>query len=345
MNIQQAIARVAEGKDLKRDEMIAVMTQIMTGEATPAQIGGFLVALRIKGETVNEITGAATVMRELSTKVAVDLPHLVDTCGTGGDGAHLFNVSTAAALVAAAAGAHVAKHGNRSVTSSTGSADLLEAAGVNLSLSPSQVANCIREVGVGFMFAVAHHGAMKHAIGPRKELAMRTVFNMLGPMTNPAGVKRQVIGVYDKLLRTTMAQVLQNLGSEHVMVVHSADGLDEFSLAGTNYVAELKDGKVIEYEVTPQQVGLEKSSLDGLSVTSAAESLQLIRDALGKRNNEVSQKAADLIAFNAGAAIYVSGVAKDFKTGVDMAQDAIGSGLALGKLQDLIDFTNCASAD
>lgn len=341
MNIQQAIARLAESEDLTRDEMVVVMQQIMTGEATPAQIGGFLVALHIKGETVNEITGAAQVMRDLSTRVKVDVPHLVDTCGTGGDGSHLFNVSTAAAFVVAAAGGRVAKHGNRSVTSSTGSADLLEAAGVNISLTPEQVARCIKEVGVGFMFAVSHHSAMKHAIGPRKELAMRTVFNMLGPMTNPAGVKRQVIGVYEKTLRSTMANVLQNLGSEHVMVVHSADGLDEFSIAGTNYVSELKDGAVTEFEVSPEDVGLSPVSLEGLTVESAAESLNLIRAALGKRESERAGKAADMIAFNAGAAIYVSGLAKSFKEGVVLAQDAIGSGLALGKLQDLVDFSNC----
>jgi anthranilate phosphoribosyltransferase len=341
MNIQQGIARLAEAEDLTRDEMVAVMKQIMTGEATPAQIGGFLVALRIKGETVNEITGAAQVMRELATKVSVNLPYLVDTCGTGGDGSQLFNVSTASAFVVAAAGGHVAKHGNRSVTSSTGSADLLEAAGVNLNLTPEQVARCIQEVGVGFMFAVAHHGAMKHAIGPRKELAMRTVFNMLGPMTNPAGVKRQVIGVYEKALRTTMASVLHNLGSEHVMVVHSADGLDEFSIAGSNFVSELKNGVVTEFEVSPEDVGLKTASLDGLKVDSAAESLTLIRAALGKRDTEQAQRASDLIAFNAGAAIYVSGLANSFKEGVVLAQDAIGSGLALGKLQDLVDFSTC----
>lgn len=344
MNIQQAIARLADSEDLSREEMVAVMKQVMTGEATPAQIGAFLVALRIKGETVNEITGAAQVMRELSTKVKIDAPYLVDTCGTGGDGSRLFNVSTAAAFVAAAAGAHVAKHGNRSVTSSTGSADLLEAAGVNLTLTPEQVARCIKEIGVGFMFAVAHHSAMKHAIGPRKELAMRTIFNMLGPMTNPAGVKRQVIGVYEKTLRSTMANVLNNLGSEHVIVVHSADGLDEFSLAGSNFVAELKAGEVIEYEVSPDDVGLSEVSIDDLRVDSAQDSLTLIRSALGKRENQRARLAADLIAFNAGAAIYVSGVADNFKQGVELAQDAIGSGLASGKLQDLVDLSNCFEA-
>lgn len=341
MDIQQAITRVVEGKDLTTQEMITVMRQIMTGGATQAQVGGFLVALRMKSESIDEITGAAQVMRELASKVEVDLPYMVDTCGTGGDGARLFNVSTASAFVVAAAGGHVAKHGNRSVTSSTGSADVLEAAGVNLQLSPEQVAACIREVGVGFMFAVSHHGAMKHAIGPRKELSLRTIFNILGPMTNPAGVKRQVIGVFAKALCAPMAAVLQRLGSEHVMVVHSEDGLDEFSLAGPTHVAELKAGVISEYSISPADLDLEVQDLSGLSVDSPQESLDLINDALGKRRSAHGQKAADLIAMNAGAAIYVSGIADSFADGVAMAQDAIGSGLAGGKLSELRDFTAC----
>jgi len=273
MTIQSALAKVVEGESLSTDEMTAVMREIMTGQATEAQIGGFLVGLRMKGETVDEITGAAQVMRDLSTKVELDLPHLVDTCGTGGDRSHLFNVSTAAAFVVAAAGGRVAKHGNRSVTSSTGSADLLEAAGVNLNLTPDQIARCVQEVGVGFMFAVAHHGAMKHAIGARKQLALRTIFNVLGPMTNPAGVKRQVIGVFDKKLCPVVAGVLQRLGSEHVLVVHADDGLDEFSLAGPSHVAELKDGNISEYTINPGDVGLETQDLSGLTVNSAEQSL------------------------------------------------------------------------
>lgn len=341
MDIQQAIARMVNREDLSTDEMIAVMRQIMTGEATQTQIGGFLVALRMKSESLDEITGAAQVMRELASKVDIDLPHMVDTCGTGGDGSHLFNVSTASAFVVAAAGGHVAKHGNRSVTSSTGSADLLEAAGVNLQITPEQVAACIREVGVGFMFAVSHHGAMKHAIGPRKELGVRTIFNILGPMTNPAGVKRQVVGVFAKALCAPMANVLQRLGSEHVMVVHSDDGLDEFSLAGPTYVAELKAGAISEYSISPDDLDLAVQDLSGLSVGSPRESLDLINDALGKDPSERGQKAADLIALNAGAAIYVSGVADSFADGVAMAQDAIGSGLARGKLSELREFTAC----
>ncbi|MGI1680190.1 MAG: anthranilate phosphoribosyltransferase [Cellvibrionaceae bacterium] len=343
MNIQQAITQLINGSHLSILEMESVMRQIMTGEATPAQIGGFLIALRIKGETVDEITGAAQVMRALSTKVIIDAPHLVDTCGTGGDGSHIFNVSTASAFVVAAAGGNVAKHGNRSVTSSTGSADLLEAAGVNLSITPEQVSRCISEVGVGFMFALNHHGAMKHAIGPRKELGQRTIFNVLGPLTNPAEVKNQVIGVFDKKLCAPLANVLKNLGSEHVLVVHSDDHLDEFSIAASTHVAELKNGEVIEYSVSPEDCDLVSQDLSGLTVSSAEESLVLIKGALGNKSNEIQAKASDMIALNAGAAIYVSGVAESLQDGVAMAQDAIGSGLAMGKLTELVEFTSCFS--
>ena len=344
MNIQQANTQLINGSHLSMVEMESVMRQIMTGKATPAQIGGFLIALRIKGETVEEITGAAQVMRSLSTKVVIDAPYLVDTCGTGGDGSHVFNVSTASAFVVAAAGGHVAKHGNRSITSSTGSADLLEAAGVNLAISPEQVSRCISEVGVGFMFAVNHHSAMKHAIGPRKELGQRTIFNVLGPLTNPAAVKNQVIGVFDKSLCVHLANVLKTLGSEHVMVVHSDDHLDEFSIAASTYVAELINGEVMEYSVSPEDCDLMSQDLSGLTVSSAEESLALIKGALGNKSNEIQSKAADMIALNAGAAIYVSGVAGSLKDGVAMAQDAIGSGLALGKLTELVEFTSCFSS-
>lgn len=341
MNIQQAISRVANSEHLSTQEMIAVMQKVMSGEATPAQIGGFLVGLRMKSETVDEITGAATVMRELATKVNVDLPYLVDTCGTGGDGAHLFNVSTAAAFVVAAAGGHVAKHGGRSVTSSTGSADVLEAAGINLELSPEQVAACIREVGIGFMYAVTHHSAMKHAVGPRRELGLRTIFNILGPLTNPANVKRQVVGVFNRALCKPMAEVLQRLGSEHVMVVCAADGLDEFSIAGPTHVAELKNGSIEEYSLSPESYGIEIQTLHGLVVDEAAQSLELIGDALGAQRGPHAHKAADMIALNAGAAIYVSGLASSLEEGVARAQDAIGSGLARGKLSELQEFTAC----
>lgn len=341
MNIQQALAEVVGRNNLSREAMATVMRQIMTGEASPAQISGFLVALRMKGESVAEITGAAQVMRELATPVAIHVDHLVDTCGTGGDGANLFNVSTAAAFVVAACGGKVAKHGNRSVSSATGSADVLEAAGVCLELTPEQVARCVEEVGVGFMFAPAHHSAMKHAIGPRKELAIRTVFNMLGPITNPAGVTSQVIGVFDASLCRPMAEVLKELGSQHVLVVHAEDGLDEITLAGATHIAELNAGKLEEYTITPEEMGLQSQSLDGLSVTSAEDSLALITAALSRTPSELAQKAADMIALNAGAAVYVAGIASSLKEGVQMAEDAIGSGLAKAKIHELASFTDC----
>jgi len=339
MDIKKALGEVINGRDLTTDEMIAVMRQVMTGAASDAQIGGFLVALRMKGESVDEITGAATVMRELASTVELDDENLVDTCGTGGDGANLFNVSTAAAFVVAAAGGRVAKHGNRSVSSSTGSADVLEAAGVALDITPEQVASCVDSLGVGFMFAPAHHSAMKHAIGPRRELSQRTIFNLLGPMTNPAGVKRQVIGVFSAALCRPMAEVLGRLGSEHVMVINAEDGLDEISLATPSHVAELKDGKVTEYSIAPQDFDIDVQDLSDLTVESAEQSLALIGDALGKRATAAGRKAADIIALNAGAAIYVSGVADNLKEGVVMAQDAIASGLAKEKINELSAFT------
>ncbi len=340
MNIQQALSEVIAGRDLSEQDMASVMSVIMSGEATDAQIGGFLVALRMKGETIDEVVGAARVMRKLSTKVQVDGENLVDTCGTGGDRANLFNVSTASAFVVAAAGGKVAKHGNRSVSSSTGSADVLEAAGVNLSIPPDRVARAVETLGVGFMFAPAHHGAMKYAIGPRKELAQRTVFNVLGPLTNPAGVKRQVIGVFSEALCRPLAEVLGRLGSEHVIVVHSAEGLDEFSIAGPNYVAELKNGIVSEYGISPSDLGLEVSSLDGLSVRTAEESLALIKGALTGEAGGSAHKASQIIAMNAGAAIYVAGLAGTFSEGVKMAEDAIASGLASEKIKELVEFSN-----
>ncbi|WP_331344394.1 anthranilate phosphoribosyltransferase [Cellvibrio sp. UBA7661] len=339
MEIKQALTKLVARIDLSTEEMISVMREVMTGGATPAQIGGFLVALRMKGETLDEITGAAMVMRELATPVDIDVPFLVDTCGTGGDGANLFNVSTASAFVVAAAGGRVAKHGNRSVSSSTGSADVLEAAGIKLDVSAEQVARCVREIGVGFMFAPAHHSAMRHAIGPRKELGMRTIFNMLGPMTNPARVKRQVIGVFNGELCKPMAEVLARLGSEHVMVVHAKDGLDEISLATETQVAELKNGDLREYIIKPEDFGMQSKSLIGLSVSNAEDSLLLIRDALGNRRGQYAEKAADIIALNAGAAIYVSGVASSLSDGVEMARDAIGSSLAGEKIRELAAFT------
>ncbi len=343
MQIVEAISHVAGGSNLSQAQMTDVMKQVMTGEATNAQIAGLLVALKIKGETAEEITGAALVMRELATPVLVDCDNLVDTCGTGGDGARIFNVSTAAAFVASAAGASVAKHGNRSVSSSSGSADLLEAAGVNLMVGPDVVARSIETIGLGFLFAPSHHSAMKHAIAPRRELGMRTIFNLLGPLTNPAHVKRQVVGVFEKSLCRPMAEVLKLMGSEHVIVVHSDDGLDEFSIAENTHVAELKDGVISEYCVDPGDFDLHFDDLSGLSVENAEQSLQLIRSVFRNEDTSVANKAEAMIALNAGAAIYVSGVSTSLKEGVAMAEDAIASGGALEKLSALAQFTRAAS--
>eukprot|EP00903_Cladosiphon_okamuranus_P004312 g4310.t1 len=328
-----------KARAMLRAASMSVMQLIMSGEATDAQIGGFLVALRIKGETVDEITGAARVMRALAAKVLVSTDNLVDTCGTGGDGSSLFNVSTASAIAAAAAGVRVAKHGNRSVSSKSGSADVLEAAGVDLGLNADQVARCIDTVGVGFMFAPAHHSAMKHAIGPRRELATRTIFNLLGPLTNPASAPNQVLGVFSKSWVRPLAEVLKNLGSQHVLVVHSQDGLDEISLAAPTSVAELRDGDITEYEISPEDLGLQSASLTPLMVDTAEASLALIKAAF----SDSSHPAADMIALNAGAAIYVSGGADSLPQGVAMAQDALGSGLAGAKLSELAEFTQTAA--
>ncbi|MEC8897767.1 anthranilate phosphoribosyltransferase [Marinobacter nauticus] len=341
MDMKQALNRIASNLDLSRDEMKDVMRIVMNGEATDAQIGAFLMGLRLKSETIDEITGATEVMRELATKVSINASPLVDIVGTGGDGANLFNVSSASAFVVAAAGGFVAKHGNRGVSSKSGSADLIEKAGINLDMKPEEVARCVEQIGVGFMFAPAHHGAMKHAIGPRRELGCRTIFNILGPMTNPAGVTRQLIGVFTRELCRPMAEVMQRLGAEHIMVVCSKDGLDEISLATVTHVAELKDGEINEYDLTPEDLGIKSQSLVGLTVDSSDESLKLIKAAFGRNHDETTEKARDMIALNAGAAIYVAGLAKTAKEGVDMALDAMGSGLAAGKMSELADFSQC----
>jgi len=332
MEMPQAIHRVIGRYDLSAEEMTAVMRAIMTGGATPAQIGGFLVGLRMKGETVTEIAAAAGVMRELATRVEVRGEHLVDTCGTGGDAAGTFNISTAAAFVAAAAGARVAKHGNRSVSSKSGSADVLEAAGVRLDLKPDQVARCIEEVGVGFMFAPAHHGAMKHAIGPRREMGVRTLFNVLGPLTNPAGAPNQVLGVFSEALLEPLAEVLQRLGSHHVLVVHARDGLDEISIGDSTEVAELKEGIIRRYSVRPEQFGLKRTPIAALKAANAQESLRIIRSVL----EDNAGPARDIVALNAGAAIYAAGLAATLAEGVQQADRAIGSGAARNKLDQLV---------
>lgn len=341
MDMQSAIRAVTERRDLTSEEMVAVMRSIMSGEATGAQIGGFLIGLRMKGETVTEIAAAAQVMRELAAPVKVKGPHLVDTCGTGGDGAHTFNISTGAAFVAAAAGARVAKHGNRSVSSKCGSADVLEAAGVNLALSSAQVAECIETLGVGFLFAPRHHGAMKHAIGPRREMGVRTLFNLLGPCTNPAFAPHQLIGVFNFSWLEPLAEVLGCLGSRHVLVVHAEDGIDEISIASATHVAEWRDGRVTTYTITPEQFGMHRADIADLTVDGATESLACLRVALDNH----SGAARDIVALNAGAAIYAAGVAATLEQGVDKALEVIASGAARARFEALIEFTKGLKAD
>lgn len=337
MDIQGALARLVEHQDLTQEETTDVFDIVMSGDATPAQIGALLAALRVKGETAEEIAGAATTMRALSTKVEVAHPNLVDTCGTGGSGSKLFNISTAAAFVAAAAGAKVAKHGNRKMTSFCGSADVLEAAGVNLGINPEQIATCINEVGVGFMFAQAHHSAMRFAGPVRQEIGIRTMMNVLGPMTNPADATRQVIGVFSPDWQHKMAQVLNLLGAEHAMIVHS-QGLDEIRLDAPSRVIELKNGAINEFEIVPSDFGMRlqtSNAVAQLTADSTESSLALVNQAL----SEPDSLAADIVSLNAGAAIYVSGVATSLGNGVAMAQDAISTGLAKERLDELVRVT------
>ena len=336
MDMKGAITRVIERRHLEADEMTAVMHSIMTGGATPAQIGGFLVGLRMKGETVTEIAAAASVMRELASGVDIGgLEHAVDIVGTGGDASGTFNVSTASMFVAAAAGCHVAKHGNRSVSSKSGSADALETAGLRLDLSPEQVAQCVREVGVGFMFAPGHHSAMKHAIGPRREMGVRTIFNVLGPLTNPAGVPNQLLGVFSDELLEPLAEVLRKLGSRHVMVVHSNDGLDEISIGDRTEVAELKDGLVHRFSIQPEDFGIKRSPLDAIRAEGPEHSVKTIISVLDDKPGP----ARDIVVLNAGAAIYVSGLANSLKDGVHKADRAIASGEARKRLDRLVVLT------
>ena len=336
MDIKQAIGRVIEGSDLSSEEMSAVMSAIMSGGATPAQIAGFLVGLRMKGETVQEIAAAAAVMRDLASGVDIGgLPHTVDVVGTGGDASGTFNISTASIFVAAAAGCHVAKHGNRSVSSKSGSADVLEAAGVRLDLTPEQVARCVRETGVGFMFAPAHHAAMKHAITPRRELGVRTLFNLLGPLTNPAGVPNQLLGVFAEAWVEPLAHVLQRLGSRHVLVVHARDGLDEISVGEPTDVAELKDGQVRRFSIRPEDFGLRRSDIEAIRVDSVKASLAMILAVL----EDHAGPARDIVVLNAGAAIYVAGLAGSLAEGVQRADSVISAGGARKKLDQLVVLT------
>ncbi|MCP4698402.1 MAG: anthranilate phosphoribosyltransferase [Gammaproteobacteria bacterium] len=335
MDIKTALQAVVEKRDLTQQEMSEVMRGIMTGGATPAQIGGFLIALRMKGETVAEITGAARVMRELATPVKVSGPYIVDVVGTGGDGVSTFNISTASAFVVAAAGGRVAKHGNRAVSSKSGSADVLEAAGVKLDISPSLVAQCIEQVGVGFMFAPRHHSAMKHAIGPRREMGVRTIFNLLGPLTNPAGAPNLLLGVFSRAWVEPLAQVLKELGNEHVLVVHAEDGMDEISVNAPTFVAELKDGEIETYTLTPEQFGLKRARLEELTVHDTAHSLEVL---CGVLQNQ-SGPARDAVVLNAGAAIYAAGLTNSLAQGLEKADAVISSGAADDKLEALIQLT------
>lgn len=337
MTMQKAIQTVVERIDLTDAEMTRVMELIMTGEATPAQIGGFLIGLRMKGETVEEVAAAASVMRDLATRVEVaDRSHLVDIVGTGGDGMQTFNVSTTSCFVLAAAGGRVAKHGNRSVSSSSGSADVLEAAGVRLDLSPEQVARCIEEVGVGFMFAPLHHSAMKHAIGPRREMGVRTIFNVLGPLTNPAGAPNQLLGVFADSWVRPLAEALQRLGSRHVMVVHSEDGLDEISIAAPTRVAELRDGAISEHSIAPEDFGISRGRIEDIRVANAEESLRMMLDVLDGKPGA----ARDIVQLNAGAAIYIGGLADDLGAGIARAGEVIDSGAARARLDALVELSN-----
>lgn len=342
MDIKQAIRQLCDRRDLSTDETALLMRELMTGQCTDAQVGAFLVALQMKGIKTAELLGAARVMRELATPVVVPPDaHLVDTCGTGGTGTDTFNISTSAAMVAACAGAHVAKHGNRGATSKSGSADLLEAAGVNLSITPEQVADCIEKLGVGFMFAPGHHSAMKHVIGPRREIGVRTIFNMLGPLTNPASAPNQVMGVFDAVWIDPVLEVLKALGSRHVLVLAADDGLDEISISAPTQIGELRDGHFVRYTVSPADFGMQqRTDFASLKVSSPQESLALVHKALTYED----ETAGDIVALNAGAAIYAANLCDDLPTGVRMAQDVLRSGEALKKLQQLAAHTTAMKA-
>ena len=337
MRPQEALARIIEHREIQHDEMLSLMRQIMGGEMSPVLIAAIITGLRVKRETVGEITAAAQVMREFATKVEVaDRQHLVDTCGTGGDAAHTFNISTAAAFVAAAAGARVAKHGGRSVSSKSGSADVLEALGVNLNQTPQQVAQDISEIGVGFMFAPNFHSAMKHAAPVRRELGVRTLFNILGPLTNPAGAENQVLGVFHPDLVGILTRVLQRLGSQHVLVVHGKDGLDEITIAGETRVGELRHGTVSEFTIKPEDFGMKTSASETIQVQDGNQSRDKLLAVLDNRPGP----ALDIVLLNAGAAIYVAGVAESLQQGVNKARTAVESGAARAKLRQLVEFSN-----
>ncbi|MBS0423585.1 MAG: anthranilate phosphoribosyltransferase [Proteobacteria bacterium] len=337
MTPQEALQRIIAHQEIMHDDMVSLMRQIMQGDVSPVLIAAIISGLRVKRETVGEIAAAAQVMREFASKVAVsDQTHLVDTCGTGGDSLHTFNISTASAFVAAAASARVAKHGGRSVSSKSGSADVLEALGVNLNQTPSQVAQCINETGAGFMFAPNYHAAMKHAAPVRRELGIKTIFNILGPLTNPAHAKRQVLGVFNEGLVETLAHVLQRLGSEHVLIVHGSDGLDEITITGETRIGELKNGQVNVYTVRPEDFGLKTSSIEAIQVTGSEHAKAMLLSVL----ENTAGAARDIVLMNAGAAIYAAGVTDTLAQGIQSALRAIESGAALKKLHDLVEFTH-----
>jgi len=334
--IKDAIQKLVEGKNLSEQQIMEVMDCIMEGNATQAQIGSFITALRLKGETIEEITGCAKVMREKACRINPRVEYSIDTCGTGGDNSNSFNISTAAAFIAAAGGVAVAKHGNRSISSKSGSADVLEALGVNISLTPEQVSDCIEKVGIGFMFAPAFHKSMKHAAGPRKELGIRTVFNILGPLTNPANAKGQVLGVFDSKLTEPIANVLSKLGVERAMVIHGMDGLDEITVSGRTRVSELRDGKILNYDIIPEEFKLERASKDSLQGGDAGTNAQIIKSIFeGEKGHK-----RNAVALNAAAALYVGKVAANLQEGMEMANHIIDSGYAAKKLDELVEYTN-----
>jgi anthranilate phosphoribosyltransferase len=336
LSLSDAVQRTIEHREIFHDEMLALMRRIMSGEASPVMIAALTIGLRVKKETIGEIAAAAQVMREFATKVVVPEPDkLLDIVGTGGDGSHTFNISTAAMFVAAGAGARVAKHGGRSVSSKSGSADVLEALGANIMLSPDQVAACIQETGVGFMFAPSHHGAMKHAAPVRKELGVRTIFNILGPLTNPAGAANQLLGVFHPDLVGIQVRVLQRLGSRHVLVVYGKDGMDEVSLGAATMVGELKDGEVREYEIHPEDFGLSMVSNRGLKVEDAAASKAMVLEAL----DNVAGTPRDIVVLNAGTALYAANQAASIKEGIERARESIASGAAKRKLESFLSMT------
>ena len=339
MTPQEALARVIEHREIFREEMLSLMRAIMSGEVSPVLISAIITGLRVKKETIGEIAAAAEVMREFATKVPVkDADRVIDIVGTGGDGAHTFNISTASTFVCAAAGARVAKHGNRSVSSKSGSADVLEALGANINLKPEQIGRCIDDVGVGFMFAPLHHGAMKHAAPVRRELGVKTIFNILGPLTNPAGAKLELMGVFHPDLVGIQARVLERLGSRHVMVVHGLEGLDEISISGPTLVAELRDGRIGEFRITPQEFGLDTHDIATIRVDGVERSKAMVLAALDNQ----AGAARDIVAFNAGASIYVAGLAPTLAGGVQKAQAVIASGAARKKLDAFVGFTQAA---